>query len=201
MRNPIFVLLLLIFIAPAAFCQSTDSLEQRNMKLVKDFYAEAWNGNNAAYADKVFAHPYMRHDGSDVQGNQPDTSSQSMIATEVRSRFKNFSLVPQFLVARGDMVAARWTMTGEPTGMGRLLSMGTNVSATGVNIFKIKDDKVVEIWNNRDDYTIMKQVGIIRLEAIKGFLMGAALIGILWYISGRRRKNKLIIAQSRYTNS
>ena len=171
------------------------------MKLIKDFYAEAWNSNNAAYADKVFAHPYIRHDGSDVQGNQPDTSSQSIIASEVRSRFKNFSLVPQFLVAQGDMVVARWTMTGEPTGMGRLLSMGTNVSATGVNIFKIKDDKVVEIWNNRDDYTIMKQVGMIRLEMIKGFLMGSLLIGISWYLSNRNRKNKLRIAQSRYTNS
>ena len=201
MRNPIFILLLFIFSAFSAFCQSADSLEQRNMKLVKDFYAEAWNSNNAAYADKVFAHPYMRHDGSDVQGNQPDTSSQSMIAKEVRSRFKNFSLVPQLLVAQGDMVVARWTMTGEPTGVGRILSMGTNVSATGVNIFKIKDDKVVEIWNNRDDYTIMKQVGIIRLEAIKGFLAGAAFISILWFISNRRRKNKLKIAQSRYTNS
>jgi predicted ester cyclase len=201
MRNPIFVLLLFIVSTPAAFCQSADSLEQRNMKLVKDFYAEAWNSDNAAYADKVFAHPYIRHDGSDVQDNQPDTSSQSIIASEVRSRFKNFSLVPQFLVAQGDMVVARWTMTGEPTGMGRLLSMGTNVSATGVNIFKIKDDKVVEIWNNRDDYTILKQVGIIRLEMIKGFLMGSLLIGITWYISNLRRKNKLRIAQSRYTNS
>lgn len=201
MRNSIFVLLSFIFISSHAFCQSADSLEQRNMKLVKDFYTEAWNGNNSAYADEVFAHPYIRHDGSDVQGNQPDTSSQSLIATEVKSRFKNFSLVPQFLVAQGDMVVARWTMTGEPTGIGRFLSLGTNVSATGVNIFKIKDDKVVEIWNNRDDYTIMKQVGIIRLEAIKGFLIGAALIGTFWYISGRRRKNKLRIAQSRYTNS
>ena len=201
MRNPIFILPAFIFSAFSGFCQSADSLEQSNIKLVKDFYAEAWNSNNAAYADKVFAHPYMRHDGSDVQGNQPDTSSQSMIAREVRSRFKNFALIPQFFVAQGDMVVARWTMTGEPTGIGRILSMGTNVSATGVNIFKIKDDKVVEIWNNRDDYTIMKQVGIIRLEAIKGFLIGATFMGALWYISNRRRKNKLKIAQSRYTNS
>jgi predicted ester cyclase len=201
MRNSIFVLLFFFVSASGAFCQSSDSLEQRNIKLVKDFYAEAWNSNNAAYADEVFAHPYIRHDGSDVQGNQPDTSSQSLIAKEVRSRFKNFSLVPQFLVARHDMVVARWTMTGEPTGIGRYLSMGTNVSATGVNIFKIKEDKIVEIWNNRDDYTIMKQVGIIRLEAIKGFLVGSVFIGTLWYFSRRRHKNKLRIAQSRYTNS
>jgi hypothetical protein len=119
MRNSIFVLLLFILSAQEVFSQAPDSVELRNIKLVKDFYSEVWNSDNAAYADKVFAHPYMRHDGSEVAGNQPDTSSQSMIATEVKSRFKNFSLVPQFVVAKADMVVARWTMTGKPRGIGR----------------------------------------------------------------------------------
>ncbi len=171
------------------------------MQLINDFYARAWNSDNAAYADEVFAHPYMRHDGSDVQGNQRDTSSQSEIASSVRSRFKNFSLVPQLMMAQGDLVATRWLMEGQPKGIGRFLSLGTNVSATGVNIFKIKEGKVVEIWNNRDDYTIMKQVGIIRLEMIKGFLAGSFLMGVLWYIINRRRKSRLKVAQARYTNS
>jgi hypothetical protein len=60
---------------------------------------------------------------------------------------------------------------------------------------------VVEIWNNRDDYTIMKQVGVIRLEMMKGFLAGSLLIGVLWYISNRRKKSRRKVAQARYTNS
>lgn len=185
----------------AAQAQSNDSMEQKNMQLIKDFYARAWNGDNTAYADQVFAQPYIRHDGSDKAGNQPDTTSQSGIAAEVRSRFRNFTLVPQFMIAQDDLVAARWLMEGQPKGIGRFLSLGTDVSATGVNIFRIKENKVVEIWNNRDDYTIMQQVGIIRLEMVKGFLAGSLLIGILWYASNRRRKSRIRVAQSRYTNS
>jgi hypothetical protein len=105
------------------------------------------------------------------------------------------------MMAQGDLVAARWLMEGQPKGIGRFLSLGTNVSAPGVNIFKIKEGKWGEIWNNRDDYTIMKQVGVIRLEMMKGFLAGSLLIGVLWFISNRRKKSRLKVAQARYTNS
>ncbi len=197
----LYLLSLVTVMSFPALCQYGDSVEKKNLQLIRDFYARAWNGNDAAFADQVFASPYLRHDGSDKPGNQPDTSSQTAIASEVRSRFRNFTLVPQLMVAQGDMVAARWLMEGQPVGIGRFLSLGTNVSATGVNIFRIKDDKVVEIWNNRDDYTIMKQVGIIRLEMVKGFLIGSLLVGILWYASNRRRRSRMKLAQSRYTNS
>lgn len=166
------------------------SKEQANTELIRKFYEEAWNKGNTAFADEVFAYPYLRHDSSDEINNEPDTTSQAEIARFVRSMYTDFSIKPHLLIAKDDLVTARWTMKGNPTGFVKLLSLGQSVSVAGVNIFRIRDGKVVEIFNSRDDYTLAQQIGLIRLEMLKGIVIGALLIGTLWYINSRRLKNK-----------
>ncbi len=36
---------------------------------------------------------------------------------------------------------------------------GKAVEFAGVNIFRIRDGKIVEIWNHRDDLGLMQQLG------------------------------------------
>ena len=58
------------------------------------------------------------------------------------------------------MVAARWTMEGTNLGQwGSISPTGKRARFSGVNIFRIRDGKVTEIWNHRDDLGLMQQVG------------------------------------------
>jgi predicted ester cyclase len=60
----------------------------------------------------------------------------------------------------GDLVAARWTSTGTFSGpWGDVAPTGVRATFSGVNIFRIRDGRVVELWNHRDDLRLMEQVG------------------------------------------
>lgn len=63
-------------------------------------------------------------------------------------------------MAEGDLVAARWTTIGTHTGpWAGIDSTGKQVTFSGVNIFRLEDGKVVELWNHRDDLGLMDQIG------------------------------------------
>jgi len=58
-------------------------------------------------------------------------------------------------------VAARWTTTGTHTGAwGTVEPTGKRATFSGVNIFRIEDGKITEIWNHRDDLGLMQQLGV-----------------------------------------
>ena len=43
--------------------------------------------------------------------------------------------------------------------MGDVAPNGVRATFSGVNIFRIRDGRVVELWNHRDDLGLMEQVG------------------------------------------
>jgi len=64
------------------------------------------------------------------------------------------------ILAEGDLVAARWTTEGTNSGpWGGSLPTGKPARFSGVNIFRIREGKVVELWNHRDDLGLMQQLG------------------------------------------
>ncbi|MBL8132876.1 MAG: ester cyclase [Anaerolineae bacterium] len=56
----------------------------------------------------------------------------------------------------------RWTFSGTHTGsyMG-YAGTGRSVSVTGMNVFRIADGKIIELWTNGDDLGELQQLGII----------------------------------------
>jgi predicted SnoaL-like aldol condensation-catalyzing enzyme len=55
----------------------------------------------------------------------------------------------------------RWTASGTHSGAwGAVEPSGHSVTFHGVNFFRLRDGKVVEIWNHRDDLGLMEQTGV-----------------------------------------
>src|SRR5437870_3589016 len=68
--------------------------------------------------------------------------------------------VVELIVSAGGVVAARWTSTGMFGGpWGAVAPTGVRATFSGVNTFRIRDGRVVELWNHRDDLGLMEQVG------------------------------------------
>ena len=72
------------------------------------------------------------------------------------------------LIAEGDKVASRVTMTGTHTGnFWGIPPTGRRVNLTGIYIVRIKDGKIVEHWGEENGLTVFKQLGFkTKLEQI-----------------------------------
>ena len=135
------------------------SVETANKALVRRFYEEVWSRGNTNVALEVFADGYVRHDlrPSDAL---PGGEGQAKIAADFRLAFPDLVFTPELMIAESNLVAARWTAAGTHRGRwGSVEPTGKRVEFSGVNIFRIEDGKVVEIWNHRDDLGLLQQTG------------------------------------------
>lgn len=72
------------------------------------------------------------------------------------------------LIAEGDKVVARVTMTGTHTGnFYGIAPTGRRVNLTSIYIVRIADGKIVEHWGEEDGVAVLKQLGFkIKLEPV-----------------------------------
>jgi len=132
---------------------------QGNRDLVLRFYEEVWNRGNVEVAQDVFADDYVRHDLRPTKA-APGGAGMAAIARAFRGAFPDLHMHVDLMLADGDLVAVRWTTTGTFTGpWGEVEPTGAPATFSGVNIFRIRDGRVVELWNHRDDLGLMEQVG------------------------------------------
>jgi steroid delta-isomerase-like uncharacterized protein len=130
-----------------------------NKHLVRRFYEELWNRGNLGAADELVAENYVRHDLRPGDA-PPGPAGQKAVAEKFRTAFPDVRLKLEALVAEGDLVAARWTMFGTNRGAwGDVPPTGRTVRFSGVNFFRIADNRIAEIWNVRDDLGLREQVG------------------------------------------
>jgi steroid delta-isomerase-like uncharacterized protein len=66
------------------------------------------------------------------------------------------------LIAEGDKVVARITMTGTHTGdFWGFPATGNKVNFTGIYIVRIENGKIVEHWGEEDGVSLMQQLGVL----------------------------------------
>lgn len=76
--------------------------------------------------------------------------------------FPDLQATVDFVIAEGDVVAARWTMWGTATGPGPWgPPSGKPFRFSGINIYRFENGRTVEIWNHRDDLHWQRQLGVI----------------------------------------
>ena len=78
--------------------------------------------------------------------------------------FPDYQTIIDDLVAEGDKVAARITMSGTNTGsfMG-MPATGKYVLFTGMYIARIANGKIVEHWGEEDGVSLLQQLGVLSL--------------------------------------
>ena len=132
---------------------------QHNKALIRRFYEEVWGKGNLDVVYEVFAADYTRHDLR--PGNPlPGPEGQKKIAADFRAAFPDLKVTIDLMIAEDDLVVARVTNAGTNTGpWGGTPPTGKPARFSGVNIFRLEQGRVVEIWNHRDDLGVMQQLG------------------------------------------
>jgi len=128
--------------------------------LIRRSLDEIHNRGNLAAVEE-FIHPdHVRHTNQTTGGGRdfhgPEGFRQAVRA--FRQAFSRIHFAEDGLFADGDVVILRWTFRGTHTGeFNGIAPTGRSVTATGVDILRIADGKIVERWAY-DDGSLMTQL-------------------------------------------
>lgn len=129
--------------------------EELNKSLARRVYDEGLNRG-------IFTVPYT-NDFIGHAGNGSFTREAGMAeAKGWRKAFPDLKMNVDLILAEKDMVAVRWTATGNNTGSGNgLPATGKFVKVSGQATFRFVDGKIAEEWASGDTIGIMKQLGLL----------------------------------------
>lgn len=196
MKNIILIAYLLLMY-PALYAQS-DSLqrvmdqstqEAVNKEIATKFFQDLWFTNNTDKYKDYVADEYVVHDIGDRKGVTEPAIEQKRIA----DRFWNggtWDSKIDYQIAEGDLVATRWTADYKAESFMAKMMFGTG-SIPIINVFRIENGKIVEIWNHRHDI----DTNATMLYTIKGLLIGllVALFPSILAIQYKRKLKKLSV--------
>jgi len=133
---------------------------EENKAVIHRLFDEFYNAGDVDVADEIFASTAVIHD--------PTTGDRSGIDGLKQRHHAQLAATPDFhmaledMMAEGDRVAYRWTMTGTDKGgfMGR---PPTNklTTLTGITIVRVASGKIVEGWHNYDMLGLLQQLGVM----------------------------------------
>lgn len=132
------------------------SIEQ-NKALARRIPEEFFNKGNPALLDEICAPNFILH-GAPGPGTEPVKGMLAMF----RTGLPDVKMTIEDIIAEGDKVVFRVTVQGTHQGEFRgIPPTGKQVTITGIQIWRIADDKIAEGWFNRDDLGLMRQLGVI----------------------------------------
>ncbi len=180
------ILLFLILTLQVNVYSQQDSLQlksqtETNKEIARNFYQDLWFTNNTEKYKDYVADEYVVHDIFERKGLTEPAIEQKNIADMF---WENGELNGKidYQIAEGDLVATRWQASLKPnTLFGKILGME---KLAIINVFRIKDGKIVEIWNHRHDIETNQTMKFV----FKGLLIGILIALIPTFIAFRLRK-------------
>jgi predicted ester cyclase len=133
------------------------STAEKNKAQFRRMYEEGLNGGNLAVADELIDPECLDHEAH--PGGDRGPESIRALITMLRTAFPDLHFAIEHLVAEGDTVAGRLTMSG--THEGPLMGMpptGQKVRQNHMHFVRFRDGKAIEHWGVRDDVTMMRQL-------------------------------------------
>jgi predicted ester cyclase len=124
-------------------------------------YREAHNSNQLNLLDDIVAADLISH--TLMPGVPKGLEGGKMVHQGALASFPDNHVTTEDLLAEGDKVVERWSMsmthTGQPF-MG-IPTSGKRVAVTGISIYRIANGKIVEHWANMDFLGVLQQLGAV----------------------------------------
>jgi len=135
-----------------------ETQEQRNKRIYLETVERVWNRGDVASAREGLAVDYQRHDPA-VRAPR-GLYSMVEIIDSFRAAISDLHYEVHDLIAEGDKLAARWTITGRHSGT--LFGAGPtqkDIRVSGQSFNRFADGKIVEGWLNWDVHGLLEQLG------------------------------------------
>ncbi len=129
-----------------------------NKALVRRFY-DALNTQDYAALDAVLA-PDFTYNGMAL-----GREGMKQVVAMRRTAFADFIATIEELVAEGELVAVYYTYSGRHVGefphptLGRLAPSGKSFRTTGMDLYRIRDGRLVELRDRPGTLEVLQQLG------------------------------------------
>ena len=147
------------------------SLQEQNKALAKRAFEELLSGGKFELAEQLYAKDFANH------GIHRDISlAEDQAALKGwHEAFPDVVIVPEKLIAEGDLVTIYWIARGTNTGAGNgLPATGKKVEQSGITIWRIVNGKIKEEWSAFDQLSMMQQLGLLPSQKTSGAIEGNA---------------------------
>jgi steroid delta-isomerase-like uncharacterized protein len=134
------------------------SLQEQNKAIARRAFEEILSGGRFELAAQLYAKDFINH------GIHRDASLEEDQAALKgwHQAFSDITIVPEKLIAEGDLVAIYWIARGTNTGTGNgLPATGKKAELAGITIWRIVDGKIKEEWSAFDQLSMMQQLGLL----------------------------------------
>ena len=130
-----------------------------NKSIVRRFFGEGPSKGDLIAADELLASDFSLHV---PLPSAPGIQGMNDVITACRAAFEHLNVTIEDMVAEGDKVAARFTARGIHKGafMG-LPPTGKPITMSGIEIFRIENGKIAELWGEANLIGLMQQLGIL----------------------------------------
>ena len=135
---------------------------EEHKALIRRWFEEVWNKGRAEAIAEMMSEDCVCHGLS--EDSQPLHGAAGFLPfhAQFREAFPEIKVVVEDVIAEGDKLSARCSVSGRHTG-DSLGFKATNLSVDfdGIGMARIRDGKFVEVWNNFDFMKMYKQLGAI----------------------------------------
>jgi len=151
------------FLFPAFIFAS--SLQEQNKAIAKRAFEEILSGGRFELAEQLYAKDFINHGiHRDIKLEEDQAALKGW-----HHAFSDISIVPEKLMAEGDLVTIYWIARGTNTGTGNgLPATGKKTEMAGITIWRIVDGKIKEEWSAFDQLSMMQQLGLVSGKTTTG---------------------------------
>lgn len=135
-------------------------------KFIRRWFEEVWNNKREDAIDEMFAADGVANGLNDENGNAlRGLEGFKTLHRAFVSAYPDLKIEVLDTVVEGNKIAARCRVSGLHTGHGiGVPPTNQPVEFTGMTIVHIKDEKIVEAWNEFNFMEMYKQVGALTLN-------------------------------------
>jgi steroid delta-isomerase-like uncharacterized protein len=134
---------------------------QRNKALHRRWFEEVFNGGRVELLPEMFAQDHVLHYPGTL-GLPPGMPGVRGLVALYRTGFPDLALTVEDQIAERDKVTTRYLATGRHTGaLGPIPASGRMVRVTGVEIARVADGKIAELWEHLDIFGVLLQIGFV----------------------------------------
>jgi steroid delta-isomerase-like uncharacterized protein len=133
-------------------------MSTQSQTILHRWMEEVWNKGRLDAIDEMLASDVVIHGigGEAIHGPE----NYRPFIESVHNTFSPIEVVVEDAVEQGDTIVARCTVRGTHTGDGiGVAPTGRRVEFSGMTMVKVKDGKMVEVWNNFDFASMQQQIG------------------------------------------
>jgi steroid delta-isomerase-like uncharacterized protein len=131
---------------------------KKNKDFIQVYSEDFWNKQNIAAFEKYYAADFIIH----FADGDMNVEQYKGLCQEYFTAFPDLHVTTDDLLAEGDKVVKVWTVNGTNKGdfMG-IPATGKPIVIKGIEVFRIANGKIAELWASMDNLGMMQQLGVI----------------------------------------